>query len=94
MRSIIMAEIGVLRPGRQDQVIVDLVRSKACLDPPRRHIHADHLVEQDRSVLLIAQNRPDRLCNIGGRQRRCRHLVEERLEQIVIAAIDHRQVDR
>ena len=75
-----MTEIGVLRPGRQDQIIVTLVRPKACLDPPRCHIYADHLVEQHSSVLLIAQNRPDRLRNIGRGQRRCRYLVKQWLE--------------
>ncbi len=93
-RPVIMAEIGVLRPGRQDQIIVALVRPKACLDPPRCHVDADHLVEQHRGVPLIAQNRPDRLRNIGRRQCRCRYLVEQRLEQMVIAAVDHRHIDR
>ena len=79
-RPVVMAEIGVLRPGREDQIIVALVRPKAGLDPPRCDIDADHLVEQHRRVPLIAQNRPDRLRNIGRRQRRCRYLVKQRLE--------------
>ena len=93
-RPVIVAEIGVLRSGRQDQVIVALVRPKAGLDPLPSHIDADDLVEQYRGVLLIAQNSSDRLRNIGRGQRGCRYLVKERLEQMVIATVNHRHIDR
>jgi hypothetical protein len=88
-----VAEIGVLRPARQDQIIVALGCPKACLDPPRYRVDPDHLVEQYRGVLLVAQHHPNRFGNIGWRQCRGRDLVKERLEEVVIVAVDHRDVD-
>ena len=92
-RPVVMAEIGVLRPGRQHQVIVALGCPKPGLDPACRGIDAGHLVEQYRGVPLMAQHGPDRLGDIGRRQRRGRDLVQQRLEQVVVVAVDHRHVD-
>jgi hypothetical protein len=88
-RPVIVAEIGVLRSGRQDQMIVALGCPKADLDPPRCRVDPDHLVEQYRGVLLVAQHDLDRFGNIDRRQCRGRDLVKEWLEEVIIVAVHH-----
>jgi len=83
-RPVIVAEIGVLRSGRQDQIAVALGCPKTGLDSPRCGVAPAHLVEQYRGVLLVAHPDPDRFGNIGRRQWGGRDLVKERLEEVII----------
>ena len=53
----------------------------------------DHLVEEHCGVLLMPQDDPDRLGDIGRRQYGGRDLVQERLEQVIIVAVDHGDID-
>ena len=46
-----------------------------------------------RALRLAAQDAPDRRGDLGGRQPGGRHLVEQRLEQVVVRAVDQRHVD-
>ena len=64
-RPVIVPEIGVLRPGRQDQIVIGLGCPKPGLYPARSRVDADHLVEQYRGVLLMAQDDPDGGGDIG-----------------------------
>jgi len=48
----------------------------AGLDDLRRWIDAGYLVEQYRRVALAAEDRADRFCDIGRRQRRGRDLIQ------------------
>ena len=61
--------------------------------PPRRDVDAGHLAEKHLDVLLARQHAADRLGDIGRRQRRGRHLIEQRHEQVVVVAVDDRDVD-
>jgi hypothetical protein len=56
-------------------------------------VDPDHLVEQYRGVLLVAQHGPDRFGNIGWRQCSDRDLVKKLLKEVIIVAVDHRDVD-
>ncbi len=86
-----MTETGVLRSGREDQVIVTLRCAEACLDLARRD--TDHLVEEHCGVLLMPQDDPDRLGDIGRRQYGGRDPVQARLKQVIIVAVDHDDID-
>jgi hypothetical protein len=44
-------------------------------------------------VLLMPQDDPDRLGDIGRRQYGGRDLIQERLEQVIIVAVDHGDID-
>src|SRR5262249_50812602 len=46
--------------------------------------------EQDLDVLLFAQNPADRRGDVAGRQRRGRHLIEQRLKEMIVVAIEQR----
>ncbi len=47
----------------------------------------------DPDVVLVADDAPDRIRDVGGAEPGGRHLVEQRLEQVVVAAIDQGHVD-
>jgi hypothetical protein len=47
-----------------------------------------HLPQQDRDIGVLAQDPADRLCDLAWRENRGRDLIEEWLEQVVIAAVD------
>ena len=92
-RPFVVAEIGVVRPGGEDQIVVRepsrilieddlLCRDIDRFDPGQDHLH----------VRLAAQHRPDRLRDVRRRKRGRRHLVEQGLKQVVIAPVDERDV--
>ena len=54
----------------------------------------DGLGQQDARVLLLAQDETQRLGDVGGREGAGRDLVQERAEEVVVAAIDERDVRR
>ena len=56
-------------------------------------VDADGLAQQHARVLLLAQDEAERLRDVRRRERAGRHLVEERAEEVVVAAIDQRDVD-
>ena len=60
---------------------------------PRRQVHALHLCQDDPRVALVAQLAADRHRDLRGRQAGHGHLIEQGLEQVVIAAVDQRDVD-
>ena len=49
--------------------------------------------EHHLGVFLLREQRADRKRDLGRRQRRHRHLVEQRLEQVVIGAVDQQNLD-
>ena len=69
------------------------IRHRAARGAPR-HRSLVHLRQQHRDVLLLAQDPADRRRDVAGRQRRGRHLIEQRLEQVVVVAIEQRDPDR
>jgi hypothetical protein len=51
-------------------------------------VDADGAAEQDLDVALAAEDRADRVRDLGGAEAGHRHLVEQRLKQVVVAAVD------
>ncbi len=49
--------------------------------------------EEHLGVLLPSKQPADRRGNVGGGDRRCRHLIQQRLEDVVVRTIQHRQID-
>ena len=90
----LVSEVGVPGAGGDHETVV---RQHPAVR--ERHL-ASHRVDRpglgqdDVGVLLAAQDRADRIGDVGRRKRRGRHLVEERLEKVVIAPIDDRDADR
>ena len=91
-RPLVMAEIGVVGPGRQDQIIVaevDAVRAHDLL----LEIDALDFSEHHPDVRAPREDAPDRPRDIGGRKRGGRDLIEERLEEMVVPLVDDGDVE-
>ena len=91
----VMAEIGVARAGGEDQRVVGQRCAVIEQHALRRDVDAGRRVAS--SVVHfgpVAQQMADRPGDLRGRERRRRDLVEQRLEQMVVAAVDERDRDR
>ena len=89
----IMAEIGMARAGRDDEIVV--ARCAVCgAHLLRVGIDTLDVLHQHRGVLLAGQDAADRHGDLRRRKAGGRHLVEQRLEQMVVAPVDDGDVDR
>src|SRR5688572_19595371 len=64
------------------------------LDPPGFRINPRNVREQDAQPLLLAQDPPDRRGDVARRKSRGRDLIQQRLKDVVIVAIDDRHLAR
>src|SRR5262245_39632007 len=58
-----------------------------------RDIYARHLRQDDARVALAAKDAADRRGDVGGRQSGSRNLIEQGLEQVIVVAIDHHDIE-
>jgi hypothetical protein len=91
-RPFVMAEIGMRRTGRQHQHIVRDRQVVAGAHHARRGVDPRHLGHHDREVALPAEDGADRPGDVARRQRRGCHLVQQRLEQVVVVAVHQRDL--
>jgi hypothetical protein len=92
-RPVIVPEIRVGGPGRDHQVIVSN-RPRTGVHATRVDIDASHLLHPHGDVALPAHDVPQRRGDIGAGQRRTGHLVQQRLEHVMVGAIDQRHAHR
>ena len=83
----VMAEVVMARPRGHNEVII--FESQV----PSDHLAAFHLdvfdfVKKNGDILLVSQNAPERLSNIGRGQFARGHLVKKRLKKMMVALID------
>ena len=90
----VMAEIGVARAGGEHQRVVGQGIAVIEQHALARGVDAAHVGKQRRHLLASAQQIADRPGDFRRRQRRGRDLVEQRLEQMMVAAVDQRDLDR
>ena len=91
---VVAAEIGVARAGGEDEVVVGNPAHVIDHDLTPGGVHAADPAELDPRVGLVGQDRADRPGDVGGRECSCRHLVQQRLEEVVVAPVDQDQVHR
>jgi hypothetical protein len=60
----------------------------------RVEIEVGDLSQQDADVAVALEDRTEGIGDLAGRQRPGRHLVRERLEEMEVAAVDERDLDR
>ena len=89
----VVAKVGVSSAGGQNKVIEIETCSTGKRDLPRGGVEADDFIHHYLGVALVAQDGADGLGNVGRRQHRQRHLVKQRLKGVMVAAIDHGDVD-
>ena len=84
----VMAEIGVPRAGGEHQRVVGHGVAVIEQHALAAGVDAGHVGEQGRDLRPVAQEIADRPGDLRGRQRGGRDLIEQRLEQMVVAAVD------
>ena len=91
-RPLVVAEVRVGHPRGEDQVVVVDV---AALDEDALLLDLDALdrTHEDGGVALAPEELAYRRRDVRGRQRRRRDLVEQRLEQVMIALVDEGDAD-
>jgi hypothetical protein len=57
-------------------------------DAPPVLVHASYLAHDHGGILLTSQNLPDWGTDLSRRKHCCRHLIEQRLKQVVIRAVN------
>ena len=94
---LVVAKVIVAGAGGQHQVIVGLlVDVHAVVDGQvvAPGIDCDHLAEHHRQVLLARKHVAHRRRDVRRRQPGGRHLIEQRLKQMMIVLIDENDIDR
>ena len=87
----VVAEVGV-RGARGDNQVVVADRAVAKHDRACRAVDGDSLGQQHFGVALGAEHPPHRRGNVAGAERGRGYLIQQRLEQVVVATIDHRNL--
>ena len=90
-RPIVVAEIGMRRAGGEHEIVVRQIEFRR-VDAVRRDVDGGHLRHDHADVFLAADDGADRPRDIARRQRRGRHLIEQRLEAVMILRVDQRHV--
>ena len=89
-----MAEVGVGGSGTQDQVVVIDGCATPQLEPAGSGVDGDDFFHKYLGIRVLAHDGADGLGDLGRREHGERHLVEQRLEGMVITAVDHGYVHR
>ena len=87
-----MTEIRVARARGDDEKIIMQLAPVVAPDDSRVGDDLARLGEQDFGVPLRVQQPADRRRDVGRRERRRRDLIQQRLEDVMIRPIDHRDV--
>ena len=92
-RPFVVAEVAVGRTGRDHQPVE---RDGAVGEhhPSSVEVDAGNIAADDIDIGMAREQPADRLGDVAGRQRRRRHLVEKGHEQVVVAPVDDRDLDR
>ena len=91
---VIVAEVGVCGPGGHDQVVVGQGRIHANATVRVRHVNRARLAQQHFDIVVLGKNLANRRGNFRRRDSGGRHLVQQRLEGVVIRAVHHGDVER
>ena len=96
--ELVVAEVRLAGAGGDDQAVVGhldraQVRRAPGVDHAGVEIEAGHLGELHADVVGPAHDVAYRRCDLARREHARRHLVQQRLEEVVVAAVDQRDVD-
>ena len=89
-----MAEICVAGTGGQNESVVVQIIATIEQDTTRAHVHAGHRGEQCRDLGPPAHQEPNGPGDFRGCEGGRSNLIEQRLEDVMVAPIDHRDVHR
>jgi hypothetical protein len=94
--ELIVPEVRLPSSGCDDQGVVGDPSARA--NRFERHfacvqVHVDHVAEQHARIRVAAEDVPDREGDVARAHDGGRHLVEQRLEEVMVGAVDHGHVD-
>lgn len=94
----VIAEVAVSCTRRDDEVVV-VDGAVGAVEGPGRHrargeVDVRHLGHADRDVVLVTEDPAQRWCDLAGGEAAGRDLVEERLEAVVVGALEERHAHR
>jgi hypothetical protein len=89
---LVVPEVGVRRAARDEQIVV-VELAAASDDAPGFDVDALYLAHEHGDIALLAQDVAQRRGDRGRGEAGCGDLVQQGLEQVVILAIDQRDVD-
>jgi len=96
-REFVVPEVAMPDSGRQDE---NIVRNRHSLpirgideDASPILVHARDFSQDHRRISLLPQDTADRRADLRRRQHGRRHLVEQRLKQMVVVTIDQERAD-
>jgi hypothetical protein len=88
-----MAEIRVARTRSDDEKIIrKFLRAVLGNHHPTIRINTLHLRHEHRGVRILAEQPTDGSGDVSGRKRRRRHLIQQRLKQVMVRAVEHEQL--
>ena len=90
---IVAAEVMVLGARRDDERIVWDCAALFAVNHTERWIDIRHFGQEDARIPLFAEDRTQRESHIGGRQLTRCNLVEKRLKEMKVAAVEQRYFD-
>ena len=91
-----MSEVGLLCAGGNDQTVVGHLAAPAERvdhQTPGRDVDPDDLAQDDCGVALVPQDVADRRSDVAFGEDAGRHLIEQRLKQVMVGAVDDRHLD-
>ena len=97
---LLVTEVRVVRAAGDDQgVVAEAVRCGDVVDraqPQLASVEVEvlDLRQEDADIVVALEDRPERVGDLARRKRACRDLVRERLEEMEVAAVDERDLDR
>ena len=93
-RPVVAPEIGVVGPRGDDEPVVGECGAVGKRDPPGIHVNRHGVAQPHLGVSLTPEDRADGRGDVTGTEcRRC-HLVQHRLEEMVVVPIHHGHVHR
>ena len=96
-RELVVAEVRLTGARGHDQAVVGHVErhvgNPARVHHPPVEVEAGDLGELDRDVPRVAEHVPQRRRDLAGWQDAGRHLVEQRLEEVVVAPVEQGHLD-
>ena len=95
-RELRVSEVRLLRAGGDNQAVIgDVAAPTERVDhqAPGLRVDPHNLAEDDRGVPLVPQDVADRRRDVALGQDAGRHLIEQRLEQVMVGAVDDCHID-
>src|SRR5437868_2895218 len=93
LRPVVSPEVGMGSSGGNHEVVIGNLVALLEANAPALEVEADYIADQHLHILLASHHAADRRCDVCGRQRSQSHLVQQRLEGVVILAVKNRNVD-